>query len=203
MCSPDGVGAGEPRSKAEKSGNMDPAGSEGCWCWDNESPTISSITANPTTWTNQPVSFVGTAGNIGTGGSPYGGIQYSCDNGATWSAGTTSTTATFDCDTVSASAQTAKVRACDQAKNCSATIGASFYIEKTAPTVSSLSITGKKKNWNGHTNTGIETDSTQHTYKKDVSIALSPADSGGSGLASVRFSCNPTFQNSGWENWTG
>lgn len=95
------------------------------------------------------------------------------------------------------------VRACDMAKNCSSTKSASFFIEKTAPVVSSLSITGKKNNWNGHTNTNVETDSTQYTFKKDVRINLTPTDAGGSGLFAVRFSCSPSFVDAGWENWTG
>lgn len=201
-CIPDGVGNGEPKSRAKISGTIAAAGSAGCWCWDDQSPTISSITATPGTWTNQAVNFVGVAGATDTGGSPYGGIQYSCDNGATWSAGTTSTTANFTCDTVSPAAQTAQVRACDLAKNCSAAASASFFIEKTAPSVGTVTITGKKKSWNGHSLVAGETDSTQYTYKKDVSVGLSPSDSGGSGLKALRFSCNPTYQDSGWEAWT-
>lgn len=201
-CIPDGIGTGEPKSKAKISGTIAAAGSTGCWCWDNESPTISSITATPGTWTNKPVNFVGVAGSTDTGGSPYGGIQFSCDNGATWSAGTTSTTANFSCDTVSASAQVAQVRACDLAKNCSAAASANFFIEKTAPSPGTVTITGKKKAWNGHSLVVGETDSTQYTYKKDVTIGLSPSDTGGSGLKALRFSCNPTYQDSGWEAWT-
>ncbi len=39
-CSPDGTGSGEPRSKAKISGTVAPAGTTGCWCWDNQPPTI-------------------------------------------------------------------------------------------------------------------------------------------------------------------
>lgn len=94
------------------------------------------------------------------------------------------------------------MRACDLAKNCSAAASASFFIEKTAPSIGSFTITGKKKSWNGHSLTAGETDSTLYTYKKDVTLGFSTSDSGGSGLNALRFSCDPTYQDSGWESWS-
>lgn len=130
-------------------------------------------------------------------------MQYSCDNGSTWSTGSTASTTTFTCRTAAATAQTAKVRACDMASNCSAQSSVNYYIDKTAPvaaTAANLKLTGKIKNWNGHSQNPGDSASSLYTYVKDVTLAFDPSDAGGSGLKSVRFSCNPTYQDNAWEN---
>ncbi len=205
-CSPDGVGNGEPKSKAKISGTVSPAGTSGCWCWDDQAPTISSISVNPSTWTNQPVTVTGIASSLDTGGAPYGGIQYSCDNGASWSTGTTSTTATFTCNIPSGAGAVAKVRACDMAANCSPALSVQYYIDTTLPTVSNFKIVGKKHNASGHVADGSAgTDSNQYTYTKDVTLQFTAADTlPGSGVAGAYFSCNstaPSASASGWDSW--
>lgn len=95
------------------------------------------------------------------------------------------------------------------ASNCSTAQSVQYFIDVTAPVASSagyFQITGKTHDSIGHTaDTGAGNNSTQYTFTKNVTIRLDPSDTlPGSGLAAIRFSCDPTAPSasaSGWESW--
>lgn len=70
-CGSDNNPAGDTKSKSKVSGNVAPSGSAGCWCYDVQPPTITSMAATPSTWTNQDVSITAAAGDLTYGGAPF------------------------------------------------------------------------------------------------------------------------------------
>ena len=58
---------------------------------DIKKPTVTSVSGNPTTWTNQNVTLTVNGASDNTGGSGLQANAYSFDNGVTWQAGNTKT----------------------------------------------------------------------------------------------------------------
>ena len=195
---------GDGKSRAYSPGAVATSGSMGCYCYDAVAPT-SSTTATPAspTWTKNAVVFNGTVGNQTTDGSAFSNVSYACPGSWFTSLGAISTYS-FSCSTNSSAVQNAQVMACDVAWNCSTT-PTPFYKEITPPAVVFNNITGKIKN---HTNTTAwaNTTSTLYTYDPLVTLSLSAADTGWSGLKSVLFSCNSitptTSTDSRWEAYS-
>jgi hypothetical protein len=132
---------------------------------DKTNPETSSLTANPSTWTNQNVTISGSCSDQATL-SGVKGYHYKCTSGGTYQYASGSSI-NFTCSTVSpldGSGQTASAYCEDNAGNTDPSPSSvQYYIDTTAPTVSA-------------------TPSSQVWTNQLISITLHTSDSGGSGL---------------------
>ena len=103
---------------------------------DNTAPTISSITGNPANWTNSNVTLTINAIDYGSGI-----VAYSFDGGSSWQ---TSNQKTFSANS------TVNIQVKDKAGNVASSTVTINKIDKTQPTISS--ITGNPTSW---TNGGV------------------------------------------------
>ena len=159
---------------------------------DKTLPTMGTLTANTTAWTNGNVTLTGKARDLGSGISYY---QFSTNGGLTASSGgwvgVTNTTAEISrTHTVTANG-TYYFYVKDASGNVNKKSIKVGNIDKTIPTVSI------SPNGGSYTKENYE--------NKNISIKLTASDSGGSGLSTLQYAwstSSSTEATSGWTNFT-
>ena len=117
----------------DEAGNISPVRLESITKIDKDAPVVSSITGNPTAWTNKDVTLTINATDAGCG---LHDTPYSFDGGSTWQ---TSNQKTFS------SNQVVKIKVKDKLGNTYETSVTISKIDKVAPTISS--VTGNPTAW--------------------------------------------------------
>jgi prepilin-type N-terminal cleavage/methylation domain-containing protein len=128
---------------------------------DKTEPTITSVTGNPTSWQNTDVTLTVNASDSGS--NLHATAAYSFNGGTTWQASNTS---------VFTSNQTVEVRVRDVAGNIASSSVVINRIDKTVPTITS--VTGNPTSW-------------QNT---DVTLTVNASDSGSNLHATAAYSFN-------------
>ena len=159
---------------------------------DKTLPTMGTLTASTTAWTNGNVTLTGKARDLGSGISYY---QFSTNGGLTASSGgwvgVTNTTAEISRTHTVTSNGTYYFYIKDASGNVNKKAIAVTNIDKTAPTVSI------SPNGGSYTKENYE--------NKSISIKLTASDSGGSGLSTLQYAwstSSSTEPTSGWTNFT-
>ena len=117
----------------DEAGNISPVRLESITKIDKDAPVVSSITGNPTAWTNKDVTLTINATDAGCG---LHSTPYSFDGGSTWQ---TSNKKTFS------SNQVVKIKVKDKLGNTYETSVTISKIDKVAPTISG--VTGNPTAW--------------------------------------------------------
>jgi len=148
----------------DAAGNISNVYSEQVSNIDKTAPTITSVSGNPTSWTNQNVTLTVNATDAASGIAAY-----SFDNGATWQ---TAGSKTFSAN------QTVNIKVKDNANNIA--IADPIYITKIDKTIASADEISVSRSPEGWTN-------------QDVTLTVSAEDAG-SGIAAYSFDNGVTWQ---------